>query len=142
LRRRREENREANREAQRRYRAKRGTEGRRVQAWAQNHGLRPEDWAALWNAQDGRCYLCGELMAPEQVHIDHDHRCCAKDHSCTYCRRGLAHASCNQLIGFADDDPGRLRRIADNLDAALKAADARLAGKPEQQALTWLPASC
>ncbi len=129
------ENREANRESQRRYRAKRGTDGRRAQAWAQNHGLRPEDWAALWDAQDGRCYLCGDEMAAGQAHIDHDHRCCPKDHSCAYCRRGLAHASCNHLIGFADDDPDRLRRIADNLELALKATGARLAGKPEQQAL-------
>jgi hypothetical protein len=137
----REANREANRESQRRYRAKRGTDGRRVQAWALNHGLRPEDWATLWDGQDGRCYLCGEPMTPEQVHIDHDHRCCPKDHSCIYCRRGLAHASCNQLIGFADDDPGRLRRVADNLEAALKVTDARLAGKPEQMTMEILVAA-
>ena len=120
LRQSRQKNRDRVLERERQYRARRGTGGRRVQAWALNHGLRPEDWAALWDAQDGRCYLCGKEMAPEQVHIDHDHRCCPKDHSCIYCRRGLAHASCNQLIGFADDDPDRLRSIADNLEVALK----------------------
>jgi hypothetical protein len=36
---------------------------------------------------------------------------------------------------MADDDPDRLRRIAGNLETALKAAGERLAGKPVQATL-------
>ncbi len=39
------------------------------------------------------------------------------------------------MIGFAQDDPARLRQMADNLEAALKDVDARLAMKPEQETL-------
>ena len=100
------------------------------------HGPGIEGWfAAAWEQQDGRCYLCGEPMDPKQAHIDHDHRCCPKNSSCRYCRRGIAHPTCNTLIGLAGDDPDRLHRIAENLRAAMKSAGARLAEKPEQQAL-------
>jgi hypothetical protein len=102
-------------------------------AW--RHGMRAEDWAAMWTAQDGRCYLCGDEMTMERAHLDHDHRCCPRGKSCQYCRRGLACPECNQLIGLARDDPARLRRIADSLEIALKDADARLALKPEQETL-------
>ena len=92
------------------------------------HGMRPEDWAALWAAQDGKCYLCdGEMeqllrgrapgKGPTAV-IDHDHSCCPKSKLCKICRRGLAHAVCNQGAGQFGDDPARLRRAADALEAA------------------------
>jgi hypothetical protein len=85
-----------------------------------NHGLRPEGWMALLIAQDGCCYLCGDPLPddPRNVHIDHDHRCCDREHSCRSCRRGLAHSQCNTLIGLAGDDPARLHRIASNLAKA------------------------
>ena len=77
-----------------------------------------EDRAAMWDAQDGRCYLCGEPMDAGRVRIDHDHSCCAPNTSCRICRRGLAHHRCNIAIGMADDDPAKLRRLADALEAA------------------------
>lgn len=94
-----------------------------------------EVFAAMWQVQDGRCYLCGDDLMAEQAFIDHDHRCCPPARSCAYCRRGLACPNCNSLVGFARDDPDRLRRIADSLEVALKSADARLAEKPEQGTL-------
>lgn len=105
---------------------------------ARLHGMQPEDWMALWDAQNGCCYLCGDdlgKLASRQVHVEHDHRCCPKETSCYFCRRGLACMRCNSLIGFARDDPALLRQIADNLEAALKDTNARLAGKPEQLTL-------
>jgi Recombination endonuclease VII len=105
---------------------------------ARLHGMQPEDWAALWDVQGGRCYLRGDnlgTLPPGQVHVDHDHRCCPKETSCSYCRRGLACWRCNALIGMASDDPARLRRIASNLELALKLADARLSDKPVQASL-------
>jgi hypothetical protein len=83
------------------------------------------DWRELfqsfWDAQDGKCYLCGdELRAGKErgVHLDHDHKCHPLARSCAVCRRGLACPGCNALIGHAKDDPARLRRIADNLERA------------------------
>ncbi|SRR6266702_2924089 len=81
------------------------------------HGMRPEDWAALWHSQDGRCYLCGETLSGN-VTMDHDHDCCPQNKSCAICRRGIAHNLCNAAIGFAGDDPALLRRMADALEAA------------------------
>jgi hypothetical protein len=96
-----------------------------------HHGMQPEDWTRMWAAQGGRCYLCGEELALEQAHVDHDHGCCPKGWSCQICRRGLACLHCNTAIGSARDDPARLRRMADALEAAQAVVNERkLAGPP------------
>lgn len=101
------------------------------------HGMSPAQWAELWDAQDGKCYLCGDdLTSGHDVQIDHDHQCCPQRKSCIYCRRGLACNRCNTAIGLALDDPARLRRMADNLEAAKAAAEARIATRPDQAAFT------
>jgi hypothetical protein len=100
------------------------------EAW-RRHGIRPEDWAELREAQGGRCYLCGEDLSGRVV-VDHDHSCCPRQRSCAICRRGLVHNLCNVTIGFADDDPARLRFMADALEAAQALVTERLAGKPVQ----------
>jgi hypothetical protein len=95
-------------------------------------------FAAFWEAQGGRCYLCGDELdrdAYRGVHIDHDHSCCPLGRTCAICRRGLACPKCNSIIGFADDDPDRLRRIADGLEAANAAVRDRMACAPRQAAL-------
>jgi len=81
------------------------------------HGLTPEDFAELWKAQDGRCYLCERDLPRErkQVHVDHDHTCCPPRNSCDKCRRGLACQGCNTAIGYANDDPDRMEIMAANL---------------------------
>lgn len=89
---------------------------------AKFHGMTPGDFDAMVTAQDGRCYLCEEplqLGVRTRVNIDHDWRCCPSGKSCAFCRRGLACKRCNLLIGRVSDDPELLRRIADNLEAAL-----------------------
>jgi hypothetical protein len=98
-----------------------------------NHRMRLADWAAMWSAQQGRCYLCGDPLSVEknQTHIDHDHSCCPPRTSCSFCRRGLACGACNAIIGHARDDPARLRRIADSLELAIPEACMRLAAKLE-----------
>lgn len=110
---------------------------------ARRHGLLPEQVAAMFAMQGGKCYLCGELLTsgarrnPNDVFaVEHDHRCsCPVGTSCTVCRRGLACHRCNMLIGLADDDPGKLRRIADALEAARSAVTMRLALAPQQLSL-------
>lgn len=85
-----------------------------------NHGMRPHEWAALYTTQDGRCYLCGSELDVSGIRtvVEHDHRCCPVNRSCVICRRGLACAACNKAVGLAGDDPARLRRMADALEAA------------------------
>jgi Recombination endonuclease VII len=100
-------------------------------------------WTTFWDAQDGKCYLCGDPLSTENyrdIHVDHDHTCCPKGRTCEYCRRGLACTRCNKLIGAAEDDPELLRRIAGNLEPVLKATRARIAAKPQQDGL-WDEAS-
>lgn len=91
-------------------------------------------WATMWNEQDGKCYLCGIYLDSKLAFIDHDHRC-DKVHSCASCRRGIACPSCNSLIGYANDDPVLLRRIADNLEVKLAEIDRRLAAKWQQSTI-------
>jgi hypothetical protein len=102
---------------------------------AKRHGLTPAAWAALWQEQDGKCYLCNRELDPSTTDIDHDHSCCPQGKSCKACRRGLACRKCNSLIGFADDDPALLRQIADALEAAKSAVTERKAAMPEPLAL-------
>lgn len=99
------------------------------------HGMRPEQWIELWNAQGGKCYLCGyEMEEPNgtlkrnggtTAVIDHDHSCCPQNKSCSICRRGLAHVACNSAVGLLFDDPARLRRAADAFEAAQLAVQNR-----------------
>lgn len=97
--------------------------------------------AALREAQDGKCYLCGDPLQrddPREVHLDHSHACCPLGKSCERCRRGLACRGCNYLIGIAKDDPGRLRRIADGLERANEAVRERMKQpRPVQPRTRW-----
>lgn len=87
---------------------------------------------AMWQEQQGCCYLCGNLLTRDQAVIEHDHACCPNGKSCRYCRRGLACQLCNSVIGFAHDDPDLLRKIAANLETVLQPVRDRIAGKPQQ----------
>lgn len=98
-------------------------------------------FAQLWEEQAGKCYLCGEPLPPgRHTHIDHDHSCCPKGKTCSYCRRGLACSRCNHLIGHAGDDPELMRRVADNFEPVNIRTKARLASRPAQGIL-WEEAS-
>lgn len=104
----------------------------------QKHGLSPAQWAELYESQEGRCYLCGrelDTVTPKAIAIDHDHRCCPMNKSCTICRRGMACISCNLAIGMVHDNPARLRRIADALEAAQAMVDKRKANTGEDMTL-------
>jgi hypothetical protein len=98
-----------------------------------HHGLRPHDWAAMWDEQGGLCYLCGEPMTADKATVEHDHSCCGPMRSCPLCRRGLAHQPCNSAIGHAGDDPDRLRRMADALEAAQRGVAERMTSREYEQ---------
>ena len=91
-------------------------------AWAYRlkkfHRLTIQRYEEIWQHQGGRCYLCEEPLVRGKTHIDHDHACCPEGRSCHLCRRGLACRRCNWIIGWSDEDPSRLRRIADNFERA------------------------
>jgi hypothetical protein len=91
----------------------------------------PEEWARMWEAQSGRCYLCQvEFLPGDKVRVDHDHDCCnsaKNDASCRACRRGLAHDACNLLIGIGEDDANLMLVIAGNFERASDLAKARIA---------------
>jgi hypothetical protein len=119
---------EQGKEAQRRWR----------DANLPRHAMLRTEWLEMLDRQCGLCYLCNEpldLGKPREVHVDHDHRCCPPSRSCRYCRRGIACRACNDMAGFAHDDPAKLRRIADNLEAAIADVTRRLAQKPAQAEL-------
>jgi Recombination endonuclease VII len=101
----------------------------------QKHRLRPADLAAMRESQDNRCYLCGGELSQSNWRIDHDHRCCPPLKSCSRCRRGIACNNCNLAIGFVADDPSRLRRMADALEAASLAVESRMKSHPAQAAM-------
>lgn len=109
-------------------------QNQRGRAWS-THGMRPGDWAAMWDAQAGRCYLCGEQLSEGKVDVDHDHSCCGPKRSCRICRRGLACRRCNSVAGYASDDPDLLQQIADNLRVAKRVVAARMAERGEQPTL-------
>ena len=117
------------RESDARQNAKRTPEERHRFRLKSCHKMTVEDWWNMFEEQLGCCYLCGEpLMVTagprpgRYVHIDHDHKCCGRGRSCFQCRRGLACARCNLLIGKANDNPKLLRQIADNLETKLECA--------------------
>jgi Recombination endonuclease VII len=95
-------------------------------------------YATFWDAQAGRCYLCGDPLNPEvpqDIAMDHNHDCCPPRQSCDICRRGLACGRRNKLVGLADENPERLHRIADALIAANERVRLRMPEKPIQDAM-------
>lgn len=96
------------------------------------HGMLPEAWSEMWDAQGGKCYLCQRDLEPGATDIEHDRRCCGQSASCRWCRRGLACHSCNVIAGFSGDDPARLVLIAANLRVAMQGVAGRLTDKPVQ----------
>jgi hypothetical protein len=80
------------------------------------HGITEERYLELLTAQGGGCAICG-VMTPAggraaTWHIDHDHACCPGPWSCGQCVRGILCGRCNNLIGYADEQPAVLTAAA------------------------------
>lgn len=77
-----------------------------------NYQMTPEDFNALWDAQEGKCAICGNAMKPrgrtkDAVGVDHNHA--------TGKVRGLLCRGCNHGIGNLQDDPRILKAAAQYL---------------------------
>lgn len=98
------------------------------------HGIAPEQWAAMWAEQDGKCYICEAELSGNRskVAIDHDHSCCGEKKSCGHCRRGLVHPRCNQWIGMLGENIALMRQALDNFERVQALTQALILTKPEQ----------
>lgn len=99
-----------------------------------------DEWARMYAEQNGLCYLCKQPLPTDgkDVHVDHDHTCCPGGkvtESCSACRRGLAHAWCNQIVGLAGENMDVLRAIIINFEPVSAQARARIAAKPQAAVL-------
>ena len=75
---------------------------RRVQS---TYGLQPGDYDRLYEAQGGRCAICGVGRGKsKKLAVDHDHE--------TGEVRGLLDTNCNRAIGLYRDDPETFLKFA------------------------------
>lgn len=79
------------------------------------YGLTEGAFDALLLSQGDACAICRSNTPGDRRggwHIDHDHSCCPTGESCGKCVRGILCGRCNNMIGFAEDDPEILRAAA------------------------------
>jgi len=74
------------------------------------YGLTPVDYAAMLDAQGGRCAICGEEAerTARRLSVDHCHA--------TGKVRGLLCRDCNVGLGVFGDEAEALRRAAEYLE--------------------------
>lgn len=94
------------RDRQNRQRTPEGKEWARFYRWLTRHGLRPDDYGALFEAQGGKCAICKARPQPGKfLHIDHDHK--------TGLVRGLLCRGCNMGLGCFQDNTSSLYEAVD-----------------------------
>lgn len=81
------------------------------------YNLSDGEYDALYEAQGGMCYTCGEWTGnrglSKKLSVDHDHSCCPVPPICGKCIRGLICGPCNSLLGQIGDSSGHaLARLA------------------------------
>ena len=104
-----EKARQKDRDRQARQQTDKAKEWMRFYRWLTRHGLRPEDYHALFEVQEGYCAICrtppGNGMF---LHIDHCHT--------TGKIRGLLCPACNWALGCLKDSPDFCRSAAEYLE--------------------------
>lgn len=76
-------------------------------------GITIEQYNERWKKQKGLCAACKETL-PEK---DFGGRRCPIDHNHKTGKiRGIVHTKCNRGIGLFNDDPDRMRRVAQYLE--------------------------
>jgi len=78
-------------------------------------GLTTEMYDAMLQAQGGHCACC-----PQRPGVENNGKHFPVDHCHATGRvRGILCVNCNRVIGWAGDDPARLRRLADYLSLSV-----------------------
>lgn len=76
---------------------------------AKTYGIKLGDYARLYAAQGGKCYICQRATGKaRRLAVDHDH--------VTGLVRGLLCKPCNRMLGHARDDSMMFRRAAGYLE--------------------------
>lgn len=77
------------------------------------YGLTTPEVDAMVSAQGGRCFLCRKIPSGKGpnacLNVDHCHE--------TGKVRAMLCSRCNSGLGYANDDPALLRKMADYLEA-------------------------
>lgn len=74
------------------------------------HGLTYQEYQEMYDAQQGRCAICGGLCSTgKRLAVDHNHE--------TGVVRGLLCNHCNRALGFFRDDPLLLQSALEYLAA-------------------------
>lgn len=79
------------------------------------YGLAESDFRSMWDAQGGRCPICGDVLIDDgrrRTHVDHDHQ--------TGRVRGLLCVDCNVGLGRFKDSPEALMRAAAYLESLVR----------------------
>lgn len=95
---------------------------RRYGNWLlRNYGLTIEDYDALYDAQGGKCKICGTSQPRGRggFHVDHCHQ--------TGIVRGLLCTTCNMMLGLAKDNKETLMKAIEYL--SINQARAAAGGK-------------
>jgi 5-methylcytosine-specific restriction endonuclease McrA len=67
------------------------------------YGLKPGEYEAMLQAQDGKCAICGNKPVTIRLAVDHDH--------VTGRVRGLLCRRCNRALGLWEGDPTKMRNL-------------------------------
>lgn len=97
-------------------------ESERERHLVRKYGVSLADYSRMLKDQGGMCAVCGKKQG-RSFDVDHCHS--------TGIVRGLLCTNCNRLIGHAADDPDRLRKAADYLDASLSRKSQRNSSEPQ-----------
>lgn len=87
------------------------------------HGLTMREIGALLHSQGNACRICGTTaFGYSGPVVDHDHALAASHphpvtRGCRSCVRGMLCDPCNRGLGDFRDDPARMRRAAEYLEA-------------------------
>jgi hypothetical protein len=74
--------------------------------------MRPEEFQRRLKEQNHCCAACLRPFLESDIPcVDHDHACCPGKRTCGRCVRGLLHRTCNQVLGFFDDDIEKLNHF-------------------------------
>jgi DNA-directed RNA polymerase subunit RPC12/RpoP len=87
------------------------SEKRKDQHLRRTYGITLEDWYALRDFQGGRCAICGRDEKHDGIVLTTDH-----SHTDPKIVRGLACRYCNHRQIGRNNNPERLRKIADYLE--------------------------